>query len=117
MSGEINQIPPMFSALKYHGKKLYELARKGIDVPRQARKVKLYDLKIRNFYLPYIDFYVLCSKGTYVRSLVQDIGERLGCGACITRIARTELGPFKLEDAANLETVDESCIRTWKHTV
>jgi len=114
-TGEISQIPPMFSALKYHGKKLYELARKGIDVPRPSRKVKLYDLQIRRFYLPYVDFYVLCSKGTYIRSLVQDIGERLGCGASITRIVRIELGPFKLKDAVNLERVDESYIRKWEY--
>jgi len=114
-TGEISQIPPMFSALKYHGKKLYELARKGIDVPRPSRKVKLYDLQIRRFYLPYVDFYVLCSKGTYIRSLVQDIGERLGCGASITRIVRIGLGPFKLKDAVNLERVDESYIRKWEY--
>jgi len=112
--GQIDQIPPMFSALKYHGKKLYELARKGIDVPRKARQVKLHKLNIEKFYLPFIDFYMSCSKGTYVRSLVQDIGQRLGCGACITRIVRTELGPFKLKEALNLESINESCIRNWK---
>jgi len=112
--GQIDQIPPMFSALKYHGKKLYELARKGIDVPRKARQVKLHKLNIEKFHLPFIDFYMSCSKGTYVRSLVQDIGQRLGCGACITRIVRTELGPFKLKEALNLESINESCIRNWK---
>jgi len=112
-AGEIIQVPPMFSALKYKGKKLYEFARLGIDVPRKKRLVKIYDLKILGFNLPCIDFYVRCSKGTYVRTLAQDIGERLGCGACITKIRRTLLGPFSINDAITIDKVDENHIRHW----
>lgn len=111
--GEIIQVPPMFSALKYHGKKLYELARQGIEVPRNNRLVKIYDLKIYDFHLPCVDFYVHCSKGTYIRTLAQDIGIKLGCGACIIKIRRTSLGPFSINEAITLDRLDESHIRDW----
>jgi tRNA pseudouridine55 synthase len=111
--GEFNQLPPMFSALKYKGKKLYEWARQDIEVPRQRRRVKIYDLQILNSHLPYIDFYVKCSKGTYVRTLVDDIGFRLGCGACLTGLRRVALGPFSIEEAVILDKIDESHIRHW----
>jgi len=111
--GDLDQLPPMFSALKYHGKKLYELARKGIEVPRQRRKIKIYDLKVCNFNTPYVDFYINCSKGTYIRTLAQDIGDRLGCGACLTNLRRIKLGPFNIEDAVTIDKLDESHIRHW----
>lgn len=111
--GETVQIPPMFSALKYRGKKLYELARLGIEVPRKKRSINIYDLKICGFHMPYVDFYVHCSKGTYIRTLAQDIGERLGCGACITEIRRTLLGPFSIKDAITIDRLNESHIRDW----
>lgn len=112
-TGEITQVPPMFSALKYHGKKLYELARKGLEVPRKERAVKIYDLKVYNFHSPYIDFYVHCSKGTYIRTLAQDIGKRIGCGACIVGIRRISLGPFNIREAITIDRLDESHIRNW----
>jgi tRNA pseudouridine55 synthase len=112
-TGEINQLPPMFSALKYHGRKLYEWARKGIEVPRQKRKIKIHELKICNFNLPYVDFYINCSKGTYVRTLAHDIGYRLGCGACLTSLRRVKLGPFNIDEAITMDKIDESHIRHW----
>ncbi|MDD5006137.1 MAG: tRNA pseudouridine(55) synthase TruB [Candidatus Omnitrophica bacterium] len=111
--GEITQVPPMFSALKYRGKKLYELARLGIEVPRKKRQVNIYDLKICDFHSPYVDFYVHCSKGTYIRTLAHDIGAQLGCGACIVKIRRTLLGPFNIKDAITIDRLDESHIRNW----
>jgi len=111
--GEINQIPPMFSALKHKGKKLYELARQGIEVPREKRSVKIIDLKISKIHIPYIDFYVHCSKGTYIRTLAHDIGAKLGCGACLTSLRRTMVGPFNIDEAVNMDSVDESHIRHW----
>jgi tRNA pseudouridine55 synthase len=115
--GEINQMPPMFSALKYHGKKLYEFARLGLEVPRKERAVKIFELNICNFHLPYVDFYVHCSKGTYVRTLAQDIGKRIGCGACIMSIRRTALGPFDIQEAVTIDKLDESCIRDWPNKI
>lgn len=112
-TGEIKQMPPMFSALKYHGKKLYELARQGIEVPRNNRIVKIYDLKICDFNLPYVDFYVHCSKGTYIRTLAHDIGKRIGCGASIIKIRRTLLGPFSIDEAVTIDKLNESHIRHW----
>jgi len=111
--GEILQVPPMVSALRYKGKRLYELARKGKDVPRKPRKVKIYSLEIRKIYLPFIDFFVHCSKGTYIRKLAHDIGEELGCGACIVRIRRIRVGPFSIKEAVKLEEINESIIRTF----
>ena len=111
--GEIEQIPPMFSALKYKGKRLYQLARKGINVPRSARKIKIYNLELVSFNPPNVELRILCSKGTYIRSLAEDIGRRLGCGAFISRIKRIGLGPFKIKDAISLENIDESFLRSW----
>lgn len=111
--GEITHTPPMFSALKYHGKKLYELARLGIEVPRNARLIKIYELKLRSLILPYVDFYIHCSKGTYIRSLAQDIGKRIGCGASIIKIRRVGIGPFSINEAITLDKFDESHIRNW----
>jgi tRNA pseudouridine55 synthase len=112
-NGDIEQVPPMFSALKYKGRKLYEWAREGIEVPRQKRRVKIHDLKINKFNFPYVDFYISCSKGTYVRSLAQDIGDKLGCGACLTSLRRIALGPFNIDEAVTIDKLDESHIRHW----
>lgn len=96
--GEIMQIPPMYSALKVGGVKLYDLAREGVTIERQARKVKIYSCvpsqKDGEFFLD-----VECSRGTYIRTLCADIGEKLGCGACMCSLDRTEVGVFKKEDA------------------
>jgi len=98
-SGELSQIPPMTSAIKYKGKKLYELARKGIEIERVPRQIKIIGLELLNFNLPEIVLRVQCSKGTYVRVLCDDIGLALGCGAYVSKIRRTKSGEFSLIDA------------------
>jgi len=113
--GEIEQIPPMVSALRVNGKRLYSLARKGITIDRKPRKIKIYSIKILNINLPFIEFYVHCSKGTYIRKLAEDIGEYLGCGAHIIKIKRLSIGPFKLENAINLESLDQDKILPFNH--
>ena len=112
--GEIEQVPPMVSAVKHKGRKLYELARKGIVVERQPRKVTIHELKIEKIDAPDVQFLMSCSKGTYVRQLAHDVGEELGCGASISRIERTAVGPFALEDSVTIEEVNESHLRHWK---
>lgn len=111
--GESEQMPPMVSAVKYKGERLYRLARKGIVVERPARKIRIDVLKLVDFQLPQVRFYLECSKGTYVRTLAEDVGVKLGCGACITQIERTKVGHFRLEDAVKLEDLNESHIRRW----
>ncbi len=99
--GEIEQIPPMFSAIKKDGKKLYELARQGISVEREKRRVTIFDIKIAEMdmdnYTAVID--VSCSKGTYIRTLCEDIGMRLGCGAYMNTLERTKSAGFSIEDS------------------
>ena len=109
--GEIEQIPPMVSALRIKGKRLYNLARKGIVVERNPRKIKIHSLEITNIDFPYVEFRIQCSKGTYIRKLAEDIGERLGCGAHMTKIIRLGIGPFKLEEALILDDINESHLR------
>lgn len=97
--GETLQIPSMYSALKYQGKPLYEYARAGIEVPRQARPIHVYQLDLLAFELPFAELRVHCSKGTYIRNLVEDIGEAIGCGAHVVALRREQTGPFVLADA------------------
>lgn len=104
--GEIEQIPPMYSALKHKGKKLYELAREGKEIPRESRKIIIYELDIIKIDHNVILFDVLCSKGTYVRTLCDDIGNKLNCGAYMSFLLRTESGNFKLNDTVTLETLE-----------
>ncbi len=111
--GSINQMVPMYSAVKVNGRKLYEYARKGMDVERPVRKVRINTIELLDFRPPYVDIYVHCSKGTYIRQLVEDIGNDLGCGACVAVLRRTEVGPFTIEDAAGLEDINEDSIRDW----
>lgn len=101
--GSIKQIPPMFSALKHNGQRLYKLARQGIEVEREARPVEIYQLTVVDHGDDWIDLDIHCSKGTYVRTLVEDFGERLGCGAHVSALRRTGVGPYG-ED--NLVTLD-----------
>jgi len=108
--GEILQSPHPFSALRYKGKRLYQLARQGKLVNIAPRRVKIFSLKIIKIELPFIDFFIHCSKGTYIRKLAEDIGDFLGCGAHITKIKRIKVGSFSLEKAANLEDIDESLL-------
>ncbi len=92
--GEIEQIPPMHSALKHQGRRLYELAREGIQVHREARPLSIYALRLEALNGTELDLTVHCSKGTYVRSLVEDIGETIGCGAHVVALRRTKVGPY-----------------------
>lgn len=97
--GEIEQIPPVFSAIKVDGKPLYHYARKGREVEIKSRMVTIHDFHITNSRIPELEFYVQCSKGTYIRSLVHDLGKALGSGAYMTALQRGSVGPYKLEDA------------------
>lgn len=96
------QIPPMWSAVKIGGKRLYSLARKGIDIERPARPIIMHELELVECAVPRLVVRVACSKGTYVRSLVNDIGIRLGCGACLTALRRTRIGPYSVDDASGI---------------
>jgi len=113
--GAIDQVPPMVSAVKIKGKKLYELARAGIEVERKPRAVTIYRLELQSFKKPEVSFVLECSKGTYVRQLAEDVGKALGCGACITQIERTKVGPFAIEESISLDAINESHIRHWKN--
>ncbi|MFZ5966541.1 MAG: tRNA pseudouridine(55) synthase TruB [Bacillota bacterium] len=105
--GEINQVPPMYSALKHQGKKLYELAREGKEIHRDPRKVHIYELEIVQINGHTILFDVLCSKGTYVRTLCTDIGDMLNCGAYMSFLVRSQSGIFHLENTVTLEELAE----------
>ena len=98
--GEIEQIPPMYSAKKQQGKKLYELARKGLEVPRNSVKITLQTVFICYEY-PRLELRIVCSKGTYIRSVAYDLGMKLGCGAHLTNLRRTRSGKFTIEDCIN----------------
>lgn len=106
--GDQMQVPPMYSALKVNGKKLYELAREGKTVERKARPVCFYEIEILEIEMPLVRFRVTCSKGTYIRTLCHDIGERLGCGAVMEALLRTRVGRFDLEDAVTLTQVEKA---------
>ena len=108
--GDIMQIPPMYSALKKDGVRLYDLARQGIEVEREARKITIYDIKDIVISLPYISMNVTCSKGTYIRSLCFDIGEKLETGATMVDLKRTQTSVFKEEDSVNVEDLNEENI-------
>lgn len=105
--GELDQIPPMYSALKVNGKKLYELAREGIVIERKPRKISIEQIQILDIQMPIVKMEVLCSKGTYIRSLCRDIGEELGCGACMASLKRTRVGQFQLEDSFTLKEIEQ----------
>ena len=100
--GEQDQIPPMYSAVKSGGKKLYELARAGVEIERKPRRITVHDIIIKDISLPRIRMEIRCSKGTYIRSLCHDIGEALGCGGCMESLLRTQVGIFRLEDARKI---------------
>ena len=103
--GDYMQVPPMYSALKVNGKKLYELARQGIEVERKARPVVIHEIKIIDVHLPRVRMEVFCSKGTYIRTLCHDIGQKLGCGACMEELIRTKVSRFELADSFMLQQV------------
>lgn len=105
--GTIEQIPPMYSALKVNGKKLYELARQGIEIERKGRTVTIERITIDEIALPEIKMTVTCSKGTYIRTLCHDIGAALGCGGCMKSLLRTQVGPFELKDSVTLREIEQ----------
>ena len=103
--GNIEQVPPMYSALKVNGKKLYELAREGKTIERKARKVSIYDITIDEICLPEVVMTVACSKGTYIRSLCDDIGKKLGCYGCMKELLRTKVACFDIGDAYKISEI------------
>jgi tRNA pseudouridine55 synthase len=105
--GEIDQVPPMFSAIKQHGRPLYELARQGITVPRATRRIHIQELALLEFEGPMLRVGVTCGKGTYVRVLAEDIGKALGCGASLAALRRTAVGNFRVSDAVSLDRLEE----------
>ena len=111
--GEYDQIPPMYSAIKVNGKKLYELARQGIEIERKPRAVTIHSIEIKDIKLPYVSFEVSCGKGTYIRSLCRDIGEKLGCGGLMDSLVRSSVNAgisgvsFGLDDALKLDEIEE----------
>ena len=104
--GPIEQVPPMYSALKRDGRPLYEYARAGIDLERAARKVVVHALSLREWVVPELEFEVHCSKGTYVRTLGADIGDRLGCGGHLSALRRTAIGPLEIGAAVTLDRLE-----------
>lgn len=104
--GDIEQIPPMHSALKLDGQPLYKLAHQGIVIERKARSVHIFDIDILRYEDDEIDIEVHCSKGTYIRTLAEDIGEKLGCGAHLSALRRTASGPFDIEDSVTIEELE-----------
>ncbi len=109
--GDIEQVPPMFSALKHRGQPLYKLARQGITVERPPRPVTVRELELTDVDLPLITVRTVCSRGTYIRTLAHDIGADLGCGGCIETLVRTRSGPYSVNGAITLEDVEKDPVR------
>lgn len=101
--GELEQVPPAYSAAKVQGRRAYQLARKGKDVALQPRTVQVYGIDVLDYAFPNLELMIRCGKGTYIRSLARDLGEQLGCGGLIRSLRRTAVGPFKAEDGVDLE--------------
>jgi len=109
--GEIKQIPPVYSAIKIKGKRAYQYARDEEELKLKSRKVLIHDFQIINFEPPFVDFYVRCSKGTYIRSLVRDFGQSLNNGAFLTALKRTQIGDYKLSSAWTIENFKQEVLR------
>lgn len=109
--GESEQLPPMYSAIKINGVRLYELARKGIEVQRELRSINIYNIEILHIKTPIIKFNVTCSKGTYMRSLCFDIGEKLGCGAMMNNLKRISSSSFHIAESTELYEINEENIK------
>jgi tRNA pseudouridine55 synthase len=103
--GDHMQTPPMVSAIKKNGVPLYKLARKGVEVPREPRLIHIYSFRFTQYREPLADFRIACTKGTYVRSLAHEVGQKLGCGAHLATLRRVTSGKFELADAAPLDAV------------
>lgn len=113
--GNILQTPPMFSAVKMHGKSLYKLARKGKTIEREPREVVIHKFELKKIHLPEIEFEIVCSKGTYIRAIANDFGEKLGCGGLLSSLRRTKIGNYSVDDAWNVsEFISEFKIKTEK---
>lgn len=115
--GEYDQVPPMYSALKKNGVRLYELARQGIEIEREARKINIFNISDLNFELPYVSMRVECSKGTYIRSLCYDIGEKLNVGAAMTELNRAATSVFKQENSINIDDLTKENIEDYIITI
>lgn len=109
--GEIQQVPPAYSAIKINGQRAYSLARKKVEITLKPRTVQIYEFNILSFVPPYVDFSVKCSKGTYIRSLVRDFGENLQNGAFLTALKRTQIGSYKLSAAWSVEAFKQEVLR------
>ncbi|HEX6210116.1 MAG TPA: tRNA pseudouridine(55) synthase TruB [Methylomirabilota bacterium] len=103
--GRIKQVPPMYSAVHHEGRRLYDLAREGIEVVREPREVVIHAIEVQEVALPRVGLRVVCGKGTYLRTLAADLGATLGCGAAVERLVRTRVGPFRLTDAVAWEVL------------
>ena len=108
--GKIEQIPPMYSALKVNGQKLYELARKGITIERKPREITIYDIELADFKEDTFSIRVKCSSGTYIRTLSEDIGTKLNTDTVLIKLVREEIGKYKLKDAVNIEDIKENTL-------
>ncbi len=106
--GVCDQVPPMYSALKYEGRRLYELAREGKTVERKSRRVTLFDIRILDISMPRVRMEVTCSKGTYIRTLCHDIGQKLGTGGCMESLLRTRSGRFSVDESVRLDEVERA---------
>lgn len=106
--GELEQVPPVFSAVKVKGKRAFEYARKGEDLKLQPKKIVIKEIECISFSSPFVTLQVICSKGTYIRALARDIGKELGCGAYLTALRRTQIGDFKVESAMKIDFFMES---------
>lgn len=114
-TGNIKQLPPMYSAVKHNGKRLYELAREGKEVTRKQRDAVVYEIKLNEWENPSFSITVECGKGTYIRSLAYDIGESLGCGAYLKALERTKYGSFNVEESSTLEEMEKAALEgTWQ---
>jgi len=116
-AGEIEQVPPMYSALKHKGERLYKLAREGVEVEREPRRVTIHAIELLSCSSPVAEIRVHCSKGTYVRTLVEDIGEQLGCGAHVTALRRTGVGPFGEEGMQTLTGLEATAAAGGHHAL
>ena len=108
--GDYAQIPPMYSAIKVNGKKLYDIARNGGEIERKPRNIKIFDITDISVDLPRVSFAVSCSKGTYIRSLCRDIGDKLGCGGCMEKLIRTKAGDFDISNSLKLDDIKKLAV-------
>jgi len=106
--GSIAQTPPMYSAVKHQGKRLYQLAREGVIVNRESREIRIDKLELMDWQPPFATIEVVCSKGTYIRSLANDLGEALGCGATLKELTRLRCGPFHIQDSVSVPRLEEA---------